>query len=108
MDVLLRNRSQLAPERVEIVAVDAAARSARAGRVDEVRRADLRDVNLEARMLADERARGPGVVEMDVREQQVAEVGELEAALARRSFRAGMPVEGPQSLSASPSVVSTR
>jgi hypothetical protein len=32
-------------------------------------------------MLADQRAGGAGVVEVDVREQQVADVGELEPAV---------------------------
>ena len=34
-------------------------------------------------MLADDRAGGAGVVEVDVREEQVAHVAELEAALAQ-------------------------
>ena len=61
----------------------AGARSPRAARrVDEVRRADLRDVNLQRRVLAHERARGAGMVEVDVREEQVPDVAELEASLA--------------------------
>ena len=60
------------------------ARSPRAGRVDDVRRADLGDVHAQPGVLADERAGGAGVVEVDVREQQVADVGELEAALGER------------------------
>ena len=51
--------------------------------VDEVRSADLRDVYLKARVLANERARGPCVVEVDVREEQVPDVGELEATLGK-------------------------
>jgi hypothetical protein len=43
-----------------------------------VRRADLRDVHLQAGMLADEHARRPRVVEMDVAEQEMADVLEVE------------------------------
>ena len=46
-----------------------------------MRRADLRDVHLQRRVLAHERAGGAGVVEVDVREEQMADVAELEVAL---------------------------
>ena len=49
-----------------------------------MRRADLGDVHAQLGVLADERAGGAGVVEVDVREQQVADVGELEAAVGER------------------------
>ena len=55
-----------------------AARCARAARVDEVRRADLGDVHLQRRMLAHEHAGCARVVEMDVAEQEVADVGQLQ------------------------------
>ena len=83
MHVLLRHRRELAPEPVEIVAVQPARARLEPRRVDEVRRPDLRDVHLEAGMLADERARGACVVEVDVREQQVAHVGQHERALGQ-------------------------
>ena len=54
-----------------------------------MRRADLRDVNLEARVLADERSGGACVVEMDVREQQVAQVGQGEPALREPLLQGG-------------------
>ena len=44
-------------------------------------RADLGDPDAEAGMLAHDRAGGAGVVEVDVREQEVADVGQLEPAL---------------------------
>ena len=74
-----------------------------------MRRADLGNVHLEAGMLANQRARRAGVVEMDVREQKMAQVAQHETALGTSSvFSAVMQVDGPQSWSASPSSVSTR
>jgi pimeloyl-ACP methyl ester carboxylesterase len=46
-------------------------------------RADRRHPHRQPGMLTDERTGGAGVVEMDVREEQVAEVGHLEAVLAQ-------------------------
>src|SRR6266498_969628 len=80
LDVLLGYRRELAPERVELVAVEPSRARLEARRVDEVRGADLRDVHPQPRMLADERACRARVVEMDMREQQVSELVELEAA----------------------------
>ena len=91
MDVLLRHGGELAPERVERVAVEAARALLQPGRVDEVRRADRRDVHLQAGVLADEDARRTGMVEMDVAEQQVADVGEREAAVGEACLE---PVDG--------------
>src|ERR1700752_839030 len=48
-----------------------------------MRRADLGDVDLKRRMLADEDSCGSGVVEVDVREQEMAHLREREAALAQ-------------------------
>ena len=84
VDVLLRHRLERAPERVEGVAVQPAGAALEPRRVDDVRRADRRDVHLEARVLADERARGACVVEVDVREEEVPDVLELEAAAGER------------------------
>ena len=63
-----------------------------------MRRADLRDVDLQPGVLADEDAGRARVVEVDVREQQVTHVVELEpvlgeAALERRGTRRGPAVE---------------
>src|SRR5215210_291675 len=44
--------------------------------------ADLRDMNAQLRVAPNENARRPGVVEMDVREQQVADVRQPEPAFA--------------------------
>ena len=98
VDVLLRHRSQLAPERVERVAVEPARALLQPARVDEVRCADRRDVHLQRRVLADECPGRAGVVEVDVAEQQVPDVGQREAAvgearLQRVDRRRGAAVE---------------
>jgi hypothetical protein len=46
-----------------------------------VRRSDLGNVNAQPGVFADERAGGTGMVEVDVREKQVADVGEGEPAV---------------------------
>ena len=79
--VLLGDGSELAPEAVEVVPVEPARAPLQAARVDEVRSSDLAHVDDEARALAHERARRAGVVEVDVGEEQVAEVGDLEPLL---------------------------
>ena len=83
VDVRLRYRRDLAPERVEVVAVQPPRTLLEPGRIDQVRRPDLGDVHLEPGMLSDEHAGGARVVDVDVRDQQVAQVGELEVALAQ-------------------------
>src|SRR5438552_3848819 len=82
VDVLLRDRSKLAPQRVEGVAVEPPRACLEPRGMDEGRSADPGDVHLQAGMLPDEDASRAGVVEVDVREQEVADVGEREAALA--------------------------
>ena len=62
VDVLLRHRCELAPERVELVAVEPARAALQPRRVDEMRRSDLGDVDLQPRVLSDERSRGSGVI----------------------------------------------
>ena len=81
VDVRLRDRRELAEERVERRSVESPRARLELRRICEVRRSDLRDVHLEPRVLADEHARGARVVEVDVGEQQVAEVDEVEPAL---------------------------
>jgi hypothetical protein len=81
VDVLLRHRRELAPEVVERVAVEAAGAVLELRRVGEVRGADLGDVHLQLRVSAHEDAGGAGVIEVDVAEEEVAEVFELQAAL---------------------------
>ena len=75
-DVHVRRRHgrELAPERVERVAVEPARAALEPLGLDEVRRADLRDVHLQRRVLADEHACGARMVEVDVAEQQMADV----------------------------------
>ena len=47
-----------------------------------MRSTDRRHVDLQRRVLAHEHARGAGMVEVDVREQQVPQVAELQGELA--------------------------
>jgi hypothetical protein len=98
VDVLLWHRRQLAPERVERVAVEPARALLQPGRVDEVRCADRRYVHLQRRVLAHEGPGRAGVVEVDVAEQQVPDVGQRETAvgearLQRVDRRRGAAVE---------------
>jgi hypothetical protein len=78
MDVRFGDRGQLSPELVERVAVEASRTALEAGGVYQVRRADLGDVDLQVRMLADEDARGGRVIEVNVAQEQVTDVGESE------------------------------
>ncbi len=79
-NVLLWHGYELAPEPVERVAVEPAGARFEPGRIVQVGRAHGRDVDLERGMLTNDRSRGAGMVEMDVGEQEVADVAELEAA----------------------------
>ncbi len=83
VDVLLRHRRQFSPELVEGVAVQPARAALEPGGVDEVRRADLGDVHLQSRMLADEDARRARMVEVDVAEEQMTHVLEREAVVGQ-------------------------
>jgi hypothetical protein len=94
MDVLLRDRCQLAPK-VERVAVEAAGRAFELGRVDQVRGADLCYMDLELRVAPDEDAGGAGMVEVDVAEQEVPDVRERQAALFEPSLERGDAARGP-------------
>src|SRR5581483_4259855 len=78
-DVRLGHGHELAPQRVEGVAVEPARAALEPFRIDEVRRADLGNVHLQTGMLAHERPRRARVVEVDVAEQQVTDVLEREA-----------------------------
>jgi hypothetical protein len=81
VDVLLGNGRELAPQRVEDVTVEPARAPLEPLRIDEVRRADAGDVHLQAGVLSDEDPSRSGVVEVDVREEQVAKVAELDAPI---------------------------
>src|SRR5436190_5202340 len=71
LDVRFRDGRELAPEAVERVAVEPPRAPLEPARVEEVRRADLRDVHAQGLVLPDERPRGARMVEMDVRQEQV-------------------------------------
>jgi len=79
-DVPLRDRSELAPQLVERVAVQPAGAPLETRRVDEVGRAHLRDVDLEAGVFANEHAGRSRVIEMDMTEEEVVDVLEGDAA----------------------------
>src|SRR5438067_2037242 len=70
LGVRLRERRELAPERVEGLAVQPPGAPFEPARIDEVRRAHLRDVDAQARVLLHEHAGGAGMVEVDVREEE--------------------------------------
>src|SRR5437764_8927869 len=72
LDVLLRHGPRLAVEPVQIVAVQAPRRRDESRRIDDVRRAGLRDVHADLRVLRDDVTGRAGVIEVDVRQQQVA------------------------------------
>jgi hypothetical protein len=78
VDVRFGDRGQLSPQVVERGAVEASRAALEPGRVDQVRRADLGDVDLQISMLTDEDAGGARVVEVDVAQEQVTDVGECE------------------------------
>ena len=59
-------------------------------------------------MLLHENAGRAGVVEVDVGEEKMAEVGERDAALRSPAFKCSTHVVGPQSRRAGPSSVSSR
>ena len=65
-DVLGRYGDELAPEPVERVAVQSSSARLESCGIDEVRRTDLRDVHRQVAVLADQRAGGAGMVEVDV------------------------------------------
>ena len=66
VNVLGRYRRQLAPKSVERVTVESACARLELRRIDQVGSSDLRDVDLEIVVLANERARGACVVDVDV------------------------------------------
>ena len=81
VDVLLRHGRELAEQGIERIGVEPARARLQLARVDDVGRPDLRDVHLEPGVLADEGAGGTGVVEVDVGEEEMADVRQLEPAL---------------------------
>ena len=82
-----------------IVAVEPARRALEPRRVDQVRSADLGDPDRQVGVPPHERAGRAGVVEVDVREQQVPEVGQLDTVLAEaldRAAAASRPARSPE------------
>src|SRR5207244_8870504 len=79
-DVFLGDRHEFAPQRVERVEVEPTRAALETRGVDEMWRADRRDVHGQPGVLAHEHAGRTRVVEVDVREQQMTEVGDGEAA----------------------------
>ena len=102
VDVVARDGRELAPEPVEVVSVEPPRAALEPARVDEVGRADLRDVHLQAGVLPHEHARRSRMVEVDVREQQVSYVGELEAALREARLQLRHAGRGPAVLQREP------
>ncbi len=88
-DVLLGHWHELAPETVERVTVEPAGTGLESRGVDQVRRSDCRDMDLEGRELAHERARGAGVVEVDVRKEEMPDLAELVPALGQAGTQSG-------------------
>jgi len=86
VDVLSRDGDELAPEPVEVVPVQTARACIEAGRVDKVRRSDLAHVHLELWIPADESADCPRVVQVDVRQHEMAEVFDPEPLFGEAPF----------------------
>ena len=109
VDVLGRDRRELAPELVERIAVESARARVELRRIDEVRSSDLRDVHLQIEGSRDEHPGCACVVEVDVRGRRCrTSVRARGRARRGRPSRPVMHVVGPQSKSAGPSSVSSR
>jgi hypothetical protein len=87
-DVRRRDGGELTPELVEGLAVQPAGTRFEPRRIDDVRRADLGDVDDEIGVSPDEYACCARVIEMDVRQQQVTNVGQREASLGEPRLEA--------------------
>ena len=88
-DVAGGDGGKLAPELVEGVPVEPPGARLEPLRVDDVRETDLGDVHREPWVLAYEDACRAGVIEMDVRKQQMADIAELDPACAERVAERG-------------------
>lgn len=86
-DVLLRNREQAAPQPIERIPVETACAHLEPGGVDDVWRAELGDVHTDVRLLADDPSDSTCVVEVNVREEDMSDVGERQAALGESSSK---------------------
>jgi hypothetical protein len=74
LDRLFRNRRELAPETVEVISVQPPGAALEPARIDEVRRTDLAHVDPQARVPAHEDACSARMVEVDMREHEMAHV----------------------------------
>jgi hypothetical protein len=74
VDIRFRDRRELAPKVVERVAVEASRAALEPRGIDQVRCADFGDVDLQCWVFPDEGAGGAGVIEVDVAEEQVADL----------------------------------
>jgi hypothetical protein len=84
---LLGNGRKLAPQPVEIVAVEPARAPLEPAGIDEVRRPDLAHVHPQPGAPARDHACCPRVIEMDMREHDVTKVPESEPAVTERRFQ---------------------
>lgn len=92
VDILFGDRERFAEKVREFIAPQAAGAGEKNGRIGQVERAALMDVNAEAGIFADEGAGGSGVIEMDVGEEDGFEIGGGESAgveLGAQSFERG-------------------
>ena len=80
-DVLLGNRHERPPQPLELIQEDPPSAAFQPARVDEVRRADLGDVHGQSRVLPHEHPRGARVIEVDVRQKEMAQIGRGDAVL---------------------------
>jgi hypothetical protein len=80
-DVRLGHRCELSPQLVERIPVQPPRARFEARRVDEVRRPHVGDVNRQGRVAAYEDPCRPGVVEVDMGEEEVADLPERKASL---------------------------
>ena len=85
-DIRLGHRRELSPQLVERFSVQTAGARFEARRVDQVRRADLGDVNGKRWVTPYENPRCACMVEMNVRQQEMPDLREPETALRQPTF----------------------
>src|SRR3954451_3243650 len=95
VDVLLRHGHELAPEPVEVVRVEPTRARLQAGRIDEVRRTDLADVHRELRVPMHESAGRAGVVQVNVRQDEMAEILDRESLRGKAFLEHAQARRGP-------------
>jgi len=92
---LFRNRRELAPQTVEVITVQPPRAALEPARVDEVRRPDLAHVNPQARVSPREDAGSARVVEVDVREHEMAHVLQRQAVGREAALERPETARGP-------------